>query len=366
MAATALAAGDRLLGGAAATVQAAGRGAARRPYDAPAWIPTDRPVRFGELVDAAAVAGRRLRAGHVPRAVQHRTRSVHVAAPAVSDAVALPCAAGPDRRCRRLASRCCGERAVSAQLLPGPARAELGVAASHDRDGPGHPGPWRGHSALCRVRQERAAAFVRCAAAASRGLRGDSRRHPHVDRSGFHDRSFQRVSLHAAAQSGVPGELRISVHAHGRSVGNGRGAAGAAGPIGTRRLSGTDGHDWNADRLPRAARRRGAAGRPRSGCRPRFDPDRHIGASGARRRSAARRAGASGGRTARGDIVAAAGDDSPLVRRPHDRGARAAGDEPCRQPGRGHRHAARHGLAAAMRGVHWCRSWRRRRRGLSG
>jgi cellulose synthase (UDP-forming) len=33
-----------------------------KPYDAPAWIPLDRPVRFGELVDASALQG----SGYVP------------------------------------------------------------------------------------------------------------------------------------------------------------------------------------------------------------------------------------------------------------------------------------------------------------
>ncbi len=60
-AATAMVVGDRLLGGDAATVRAADV-ATRRPYDAPAWIPTDRPVKFGELVDAAQLQG----VGYVP------------------------------------------------------------------------------------------------------------------------------------------------------------------------------------------------------------------------------------------------------------------------------------------------------------
>lgn len=32
----------------------------RRPYDAPKWIPSDRPVRLGELADGGAINGRRL------------------------------------------------------------------------------------------------------------------------------------------------------------------------------------------------------------------------------------------------------------------------------------------------------------------
>ncbi|HTW27361.1 MAG TPA: UDP-forming cellulose synthase catalytic subunit [Acetobacteraceae bacterium] len=56
-AAQALAAGGaRLLGGDHAVVAAPDL-PERVPYDAPAWIPSDRPVRFGELVDAAALQG---------------------------------------------------------------------------------------------------------------------------------------------------------------------------------------------------------------------------------------------------------------------------------------------------------------------
>ncbi len=53
-AATALAAGSRALSGAVAAVQAPAL-APRAPYDAPGWIATNRPVRLGELVDAAAL-----------------------------------------------------------------------------------------------------------------------------------------------------------------------------------------------------------------------------------------------------------------------------------------------------------------------
>ncbi len=60
-AATALVVGDRVLGGEVATLRPPDV-AARRPYDAPAWIPTDRPVKFGELVNAAQLQG----VGYVP------------------------------------------------------------------------------------------------------------------------------------------------------------------------------------------------------------------------------------------------------------------------------------------------------------
>jgi cellulose synthase (UDP-forming) len=60
-AATTLVVGGRVLGGEAATVRPPDV-AARLPYDAPAWIPTDRPVKFGELVDAAQLQG----VGYVP------------------------------------------------------------------------------------------------------------------------------------------------------------------------------------------------------------------------------------------------------------------------------------------------------------
>ncbi|MBB3141018.1 cellulose biosynthesis cyclic di-GMP-binding regulatory protein BcsB [Halomonas organivorans] len=50
-AARALALGDVLLRGQSASVEALDTLAPRQPYDAPAWIPTDRPVRFDELID---------------------------------------------------------------------------------------------------------------------------------------------------------------------------------------------------------------------------------------------------------------------------------------------------------------------------
>ncbi len=56
-----LALGAAALGGASAVVGAPAA-AARLPYDAPAWIPTDRPVKLGELVDPAALQG----TGYVP------------------------------------------------------------------------------------------------------------------------------------------------------------------------------------------------------------------------------------------------------------------------------------------------------------
>ncbi len=60
-AATALALGSRLLGGNIATV-AAPDAPYRKPYDAPAWLPTTRPVKLGELVDAGSLEG----VGYVP------------------------------------------------------------------------------------------------------------------------------------------------------------------------------------------------------------------------------------------------------------------------------------------------------------
>jgi cellulose synthase (UDP-forming) len=60
-AATALSLGSRTLGGGSAVVSAVDA-PKRVPYDAPAWIPANRPVRFGELVDAADLQG----TGYVP------------------------------------------------------------------------------------------------------------------------------------------------------------------------------------------------------------------------------------------------------------------------------------------------------------
>lgn len=50
-AARALALGDVLLRGQSASIEALDTLDPRQPYDAPAWIPTDRPVRFDELID---------------------------------------------------------------------------------------------------------------------------------------------------------------------------------------------------------------------------------------------------------------------------------------------------------------------------
>ena len=66
-AAAALVLGSHALGGAEAAVKAPVV-AERQPYDAPAWITTDRPVRFGELVDANQLQGTGYTPGtfHVP------------------------------------------------------------------------------------------------------------------------------------------------------------------------------------------------------------------------------------------------------------------------------------------------------------
>jgi cellulose synthase (UDP-forming) len=54
VAATSLTVGSRTLGAEVSAVQAP-KVAAREPYDAPNWLATDRPVKFGELVDTAAL-----------------------------------------------------------------------------------------------------------------------------------------------------------------------------------------------------------------------------------------------------------------------------------------------------------------------
>jgi cellulose synthase (UDP-forming) len=66
-AATALVLGSHTLGGSQAAVKVP-LVADRQPYDAPAWIATDRPVRFGELVDANQLQGTGYTPGtfHVP------------------------------------------------------------------------------------------------------------------------------------------------------------------------------------------------------------------------------------------------------------------------------------------------------------
>ena len=52
IAAKALGIGQKTLSGAAATITQLNDFAPRKPYDAPNWLPTDRPVRFGELAEA--------------------------------------------------------------------------------------------------------------------------------------------------------------------------------------------------------------------------------------------------------------------------------------------------------------------------
>jgi cellulose synthase (UDP-forming) len=60
-AANTLSLGSRVLSGQTAVARLDAM-AVHKPYDAPAWISLDRPVRFGELVDASALQGR----GYVP------------------------------------------------------------------------------------------------------------------------------------------------------------------------------------------------------------------------------------------------------------------------------------------------------------
>ncbi len=60
-AASSLVLGNRALGGQTALVSAPDV-PPRHPYDAPGWIPTNRPVRFGELVDSSDLQG----VGYVP------------------------------------------------------------------------------------------------------------------------------------------------------------------------------------------------------------------------------------------------------------------------------------------------------------
>ena len=54
--------GSRTMNGDATTVSTNVDAPARRPYDAPGWLPADRPVKFGELVDASDLQG----TGYVP------------------------------------------------------------------------------------------------------------------------------------------------------------------------------------------------------------------------------------------------------------------------------------------------------------
>lgn len=58
-ASTALATGGRVFSGERVTIKELAAPRARKPYDAPNWLPVDRPVRFGELVapDLLGVAG---------------------------------------------------------------------------------------------------------------------------------------------------------------------------------------------------------------------------------------------------------------------------------------------------------------------
>ena len=69
-AATALSLGSRLLAGSVATVSMPDA-PYRLPYDAPAWLPTDRPVKLGELVDSTALQG----TGYAPAAMRVPVRT---------------------------------------------------------------------------------------------------------------------------------------------------------------------------------------------------------------------------------------------------------------------------------------------------
>ena len=84
-----------------------------QPYDAPNWIATNRPVKFGELVDAADLQSY----GYVrtaARPVPHGARFLHMAQPRVPDERAIPRTARPrHRRRRRLASMSASTASIS-------------------------------------------------------------------------------------------------------------------------------------------------------------------------------------------------------------------------------------------------------------
>lgn len=56
LAANAVALGNKALDGASVLIQHIEPLAPRRPYDAPNWLPTDRPVKLGELIDPTALS----------------------------------------------------------------------------------------------------------------------------------------------------------------------------------------------------------------------------------------------------------------------------------------------------------------------
>ncbi len=112
-AAAALAFGIRALSGASAAVQPPEM-AARLPYDAPAWIATDHPVRLGTLVGVGALQA----SGYVGLLrVPFRTApdSVDLARSSVRAASALAGAARPGGRPRGVAARYRSGRSLSRQ-----------------------------------------------------------------------------------------------------------------------------------------------------------------------------------------------------------------------------------------------------------
>ncbi len=230
-AATALTLGSRTLSGDASTV-AMPDVPKRVAYDAPAWIPTDRPVKFGELVDASDLQG----TGYVPGTMR------------------VPFRTAPDLYTWR-------NRAFPMDLRyrapPGPiedlavSRLDVGIndlylASLPLAAEPSRTASWFSRlfnfgvtaavvagrrSGLRGVRPERPAVLLRHAAAAPRGLRRDAAGRAHGGRPGQHVRHQPRLPLRRAAEPGLFREFRLPVLAAGGHVGDGGGAAARPNPV---------------------------------------------------------------------------------------------------------------------------------------
>jgi cellulose synthase (UDP-forming) len=156
-AADALVLGSRTLGGTNVQVTPPDL-PVRQPYDAPAWIPSDQPVRLGAITDARNERGglRQPDPGRLP----HLARPLYLARTRLPAADRIPRAAGADRESRRLAARRRHQRALPAiHSARGPVRQCL-VAELDPGDRSHRPLPYRLRPALRCVRQQRSAILL--------------------------------------------------------------------------------------------------------------------------------------------------------------------------------------------------------------
>jgi hypothetical protein len=260
--------GRAALSGPAATVAHVDLGAPRKPYDAPRWLPVDRPIAFREARVGPAPAGSaRHVAGRDPPEPARAGRSAFVERLRRADHAALSLYGAERagrldavRRDQRPAREVVPARAGSFGRRARPHAAAAAVGAGRARD------ERRRHSGVPgRQRQPAAAAlharFAEDGAVLEHGARAAAR----GGRPRFDDRLLALRPLRATAESGVLREQRVPVHALRRSVADRRRGARPAVAAGARSVSDDARPHGAVDRLRRCAcSSRGRAKSPRS------------------------------------------------------------------------------------------------------